>query len=606
MKQASKRERTLDRLTAQDYEIFERARENANWFTDYYFRSPTSGTRWYRKPTPPDAEREEAWQFMFGEYQAAGSPPKVWIYNDTEYNILEDEEGYPIFWQHHGWLWMPWQLEAHHCPQPELTLIGGFGSGKTAYIAMSAAVLAATIPYARIFCVAPQMIQTMEVYNYLITNGTNTPWWNRWVWNSPTKPYPKFVLKSDYIGQSTIELLSIEHDPEKVRTLEGDMIFLDQAEKIEDLDGLIRDLGSRLRGQVQGRARLGKLILVANAGDNPQLWMRYDMAELEPDVYKSLNPSSWDNIFLTKQDLANLRRRVSGGTSENAQEIDQWMGGNRPMGKGKHFPATMVKDCTDPSLDSIMKNALKVVLDAREENEISIRAGHGEVHRLEELPEYAFVERVSPRAGIVQWEMPPDHKGGRQYLVIGDPGQADPPDRNSPPIMVWDITDFPKGPAVLRAFTWVYGKGSYWPFINTYESYVKRYRAQGRNGFDSTGAQTGLDELVFAMQNLHAEGIDLSGNKKFLALNALKMFMGKRLIRFPYISHLVNQLTNYDLPDNKIRQDLVMVLAMTAQYLRRFYYEEITDQDDTGPEVDLFYDRHERRLVDRYARFQER
>lgn len=591
--------RQLDRLTPFDYQLFELGKTNANYITDYYMRSPTSGTRWFRQPTPPDPEKEETWRVLYAAWQDEGNPEPVWVYQDISFTIQKDDDGYPVFWHQHGWLFLPWQLEAHHTPQPEITIVGGYGSAKTALIAMSLAVMAMTVPHFRGYSVAPQMLQAQEVYRYLMTHCANTPWMNRFVWHSPTKPYPKFVLRGDYIGESTIEVLSIEKDPEKVRTLEGDVIYFDQAEKIEDLDELVRDLGSRLRGQVHGRQRLGRLALVANAGDNPQLWMRYDMAELEPETYRSFNPSTYDNIYLTKTDIANLKRRVS--ASGDPHELEQWLNGKRPIGKGKHFPGYMVQDCLDPGLDRIMDQAQQALNTARQENELALQRGLPEPVALESMPEYAFIKKTSPRVGVYHWELPPDHKAKRQYLVIADPGQADPPDRNSAVIGVWDITEFPKGPAVMRAFHWVYCRGSYWPFINEYERMVRYYKAQARNGFDATGTQKGFDELVFATQGLHAEGINLSGNGKYLALNALKFLMGKRLIRFPYITRLVNQLTNYDLPDTRIPQDLVMMLAMTAMYLRRYYYEEVGD-DEQAMGIPLHENRYERSIVDRYAR----
>lgn len=588
------KQRKIYHLTPADYQIIEAGRKDPNYITDYYMRSPTSGTRWMRTPEPMNENTVRGWTVLYGGWMDAGQPDSVFMSNDIEYTILADAEGYPIFWHKHGWLWQDWQKEWFLAPQPESTVIGGFGSGKTAAIATILCTLAMITPGFRGFAVAPQMIQALEVYKYIMMNFSNTPFFSQFVWNFPKKPYPQFVLKSDYIGESTIEILSIEHDPEKVRTLEGDIIFLDQAEKIMELDDLTRDLGSRLRGQINGRAKLGKFAMVANAGDNPQLWQRYDLAEWEPDVYKSFNPGSWDNIYLSEGDIANLKRRVGGTTDE----IDQWMGGQRPLGKGEHFPPDMVRDNMDIGLDNIMDKA-QVVLEAAR-GEIEKTRGKTLI-RLEDMPEYFYVKKTSPKLGTYHWELPPDHRSGRQYIVIADPGQGNPPDRNSACIMVWDITEFPGNASYMRAFNWVAGNGSYWPFLSEYERYVKLYHAQGRNAFDSTGTQKGFDELVFVMMNLHAEGLNMAGNGKFLALNAAKMFMGKRLMRYPYLSHLANQLTSYKLPDNKIRQDLVMTLCMSALYMRRYYWEDAHDDEDSPP-IPIRTDRHYRSPKERNRR----
>ena len=469
-----------------------------------------------------------------------------------------------------------------HVPVYENYLAEGFinhNSGKTSEIAMSLLTLAATIPHFRGFAVAPQMLQSMEVYNYIMTWAKGTPYWDRWVVSYPKKPYPRIVIQNSYVGESTIELLSIEHDPEKVRTLEGDIIYLDQAEKFQDLDALTRDLGSRLRGQVHGRARLGKLIFIANAGDNPELWYRYDMAETNPETYLSMTVTSYDNIWLSKRDLESLERRV-GGTQE---EIAQWMKGIRPIGNGEHFPSSVIKLNLDEGLTNVVQY------------QTELPEGHPD-------KKPGFVLKKANRVGVYHWEMPPEKN--RVYIVIADPGQSNPPDRNSAIIMVWDVTDFPSQPARLQAFNWVFCNGSYWPFVTAFEDYVKRYNAKGRNGFDSTGTQTGFNELVFATMSLETEGINLAAQGKYLALNAAKFFMGRGMMKIPYIEHLVNQLSHYRLPDAKLKQDLVMCIAMSAAYMRRYYYEDMPDIEGLvkPSSKQQTYDRHIRGVGNRYER----
>lgn len=572
-----------DILQPVDYQIFALAQNDVNIFADYYLRSPSSGTKIERNGK---TNKREEWDVLYGLWVDAGRPNKSIEYQGIELKILWDADGYPIFWHHHGWLFQDWQKEAYHCNQPELTIIGGFGSGKTAWLAATHAVLAAITPNYRGFCVAPQMMQVLESYKYIMQQFRETPWMTRWVTNVTKKP-PVITLENDFIGESTIEFLSIERDPEKVRTLEADFITLDQAEKIEELDELVRDLGSRLRGQIAGRPKLGKLVLVANAGNNPQLWQRYDMAQWEPDIYKSFNPGSWDNQYLSETDIANLKRRVSGSAGLNDAEINQWMGGQRPMGAGRHFSISTIQKCTSIELDNLMNANLET------QKSTTVVDGN-----------YEWVKLTAPRVGVYKWEAPPDHRAGRQYIVVGDPGQSNPPDRNSPPIMVWDVTNFPAKPATLRAFHWVFAAGSYWGFLTEFERYVKTYRAHGRCAFDSTGTQKGFDELAFALMGLQAEGMNMSMSNKYLALNSLKLFMENGLMQFPYISHLQNQLSNYELPDSKLRQDLVMCMAMSALWMRRLYYmDTIEDEsEDVTRSVEERYDRYDRTARDRHER----
>lgn len=573
-------------LTNEDYQIFKLGARNANYITDHYMRTPHSGTYWRNKAADDlsfDSERQTAWEIMRNKWAVDGMPDEFIFEAGTtsvKYAVQYDEAGEPIFFHNHGWLWQPWQLQIHHAPQPDVTVIGGYGCGKTAAIAMSLAVLAITVPNFRGFAVAPQMIQATEVYNYLNTALFGTPYWEKFVVGSPKRPMPQFVIENSYVGRSTIEIFSIEDDPEKIRTLEGDVAYLDQAEKFDDLEQIERDLGSRLRGTVRGRPRLGKMVWIANAGDNPQLWYRYDLGEYEPQFYMSLNPRSMDNPYLSKTDIANLKRRV-GGTTE---EIEQWMEGRRPMGSGEHFSRKMVEMCIDEPMNNLMEE-----LDALP---------------LDNIRREGFTWRKTQQLGTFLWEMPEDKKSKRDYIVISDPGSSNPPDRNSAIIMVFDVTSFPQQPMTMRAFNWIVGDGSYWPWVLAYQKYVTDYKAFGRNAFDSTGVQKGFDELIFHDMHLAAEGMNMAVGGKMLALNALKFFMGKGLIKFPYIPHLTNQLTNYKLPDNKIRQDLVMCLAMAAAWARRLYYVELDNEEqfNDGQAVPGEIERYSRRGADRYDR----
>jgi len=106
-----------------------------------------------------------------------------------------------------------------------------------------------------------------------------------------------------------------------------------------------------------------------------------------------------------------------------------------------------------------------------------------------------YVEEAQ-RAGTVLWVMPPNEFD--RYVLIGDPGQNTPPDRNSGVVVVLKVTGFPQVPAEVAAFHWVDGQGSYWPFINQMEEWYRAYRPI-YTAFDASGTQKGFDELVFAV-----------------------------------------------------------------------------------------------------------
>ncbi len=582
----------LDILNKLDYQIFERATQDVNYFTDYYFRTPHSGMKFsndypdsrivkqwvelraaWREQTDhgslstvePATPVEKVLDFTgIKKIPPAGFKNKQWTWKGTEYEVLQGLDGEPIFWFRYGFLMQEWQKQAFHASQSEQTIVGGYGSGKTSYIGISLAVFAAIFPFFRGFAVAPQSVQAMEVYKFLSRISANSPWYDRWVVRDSEHHHPGFVLANDFIGESRIEFYSIEDDPDKILTLEGDCAYLDQAEKIDDLDEMVKNIGTRTRGMVNDRPRIGRLCLTANAGDNPSLWYRYDLAEVEPETFLSITVKTEDNLAISENDFKRLARR-SGGTPE---DIERWLHGVRPAGPGEHFPRQVIARCVDYGLNAIMDGII------REREQLK---GPSDL-----LTHYEqFVKKSDPRAGIYHWEMPPDFNSKRIYFVIADPGQGDPPHRNAAVVAAWDITGFPKEAATLRAFHWIHGKGEYWPFISEFERMVQVYHAQGRCAFDSTGMQKAFNELVFEQLNLMAEPMDMTGpSGKYPSLNAAKVLMGRALIRFPYIPGINLQLSHYVLPDNKIPQDIVMMIAMAAQYIRQYYWFDKSDDID--------------------------
>lgn len=591
------KQKKVDKLGPLDFELFKLGRQDVSILTNHYLRSPTSGTYWKRTPDEPDPDLEKGWMNLWTLWNQADKPREVLDVNGITYRLLWDDNGDPIFWHHHGWLPQGWQKDIYHTVPKDITVVGGMGVGKTAGMAMVLAIHAMTTPWYRGAAVAPQSKQVKEIFRYITTVFENTPFWNRFIWSYKESPMPYIQLRSDYIGRSEIEFHSVEHDNGKgVKTLEFDEIVVDQAEKFASLDELTVNVGSRLRGQIKGRTKLGRLIYSANSDENPEIWMRYDMAKTDPINYRSFAPATWDNPYLTKSQVDRLKRAVS--PNGDVTLIQQHLGAERPLGKGEHFPARLVDHGLRKDLDNLMNARIAIQLGInREEYDPANVEDTG--------TNFQWKRRRTREAGIYHWEMPPDHKNNHQYIVVADPGQSNPPDRNSPVIMVWDVTQFPTGPAVMVGFHWVYANGEYGPFLEEYTRLVREFKAQNRNAFDSTGTQKGFDELYFAINRLAATGLSMAGTGKFHALNAAKFFLAKELLQYPTIPHLISQLTNYKLPDTKIRQDLTMCFCMSALFMQRYFYIDVGQQDEDDGEQEQpkpRTDRYSRPQGDRYAR----
>jgi len=506
-------------------------------------------------------------------------PRKIHRLTEAEQEIIaksRDDGRYFTDYFFGGWVFdhnidPPWQLRFHHAPEPELTVIGGIGSSKTTAVGMSAATWSATTRSFKFMNVAPTLYQSVQMFEIILANAEGNRF-DTLVFKAISKPYPKIVLKfrvGNTTNTSSLEFMSAADDANRILSWEGDWINIDEAGLLDDLDETIVRLGTRLRGTVKGRARLGRLSLTTNPHVNSQLYYRFDLAQDMPDEYLSIQASTRSNKNITERQLESLIRRIP------EHERERWLEGTRPEGAGKEFPLSLVEGCEDEGMDALMERGIE-----------------------NETRGYVFVK--APKAGVVTWQLPAEE--GRSYVIIMDPGQGVPPWRNAPVVIVLDVTDFPSAPADLRAFWWGFGDGSYQPCIGQFKYYYSLYRA-AFGVFDSTGTQVGMQEYFRLEEDMLAYGMSLAGNVKGESLLALKLLMGRQLMRWPKgIKGIHQQLVNYRLPDKKVVQDIVSALMIGANFIRRFYYEELPSDVEEN-DVVLPIDRHERRTdVDRYAR----
>lgn len=572
----------LYRLSEGDKLVFAKAREenNPNRITNFYLRNDDSGTWW--RPVHDSDIREltmeqsiqaarrwqegyetlkDIWKYLkkpeyFGpnpEDHADWEPLTREQYElrsvelDPVYRTIFDEPGgLPVFHHPHGALMLPWQLDMWRSNHAVQVVVGGFGSGKTYSKLMAMLVRAITLPGYRAFALAPYSIQALEVHRQALQAIEGTQF-AKFLIAAPSKPFPHLVLGNDYVGKTTIECYPVLDDSGKILTLTGDEALVDQSEQIPDLDELVRNVGSRFRGVVRGRPRRGQISLVANSGDSPQLWDWYDEGINSPDYVWPYSPGTFENTYLTVADLKRFERQV--GKDEQTRKV--YLLGERPIGSGEHFPRETIIRCRADYLDEMMRDALN-----------------------QNIPGFMRVEL--PRVGVQRWETPPQPNA--RYVVAADPGWANPPDRNSAGISVWEVTGFPRKPATMAAFHWVYGSGSPNPWMSAYTEYVIRYNAVGFNAFDATGFQAGYERLT-EIGDLLPNPIKLSGQQKYVYLNLLKKYMADGLLEYPTIPHLFSQLSKYKLPDDKLRQDLVMMLVVLAAQLEMVYYTEISGDD---------------------------
>lgn len=569
-------------LNEGDLEIFAKVKDDPNFFTDFYFRSETSGTWW--RPVEERSEITEiqeiidrwqrGYQILWGKWNSS-KRPEEFEHKDRLYRaVIENDFDHPAFHDHHGFIFLPWQKQLWDAKQTTRVIIGGYGAAKSAASLVCNLIRMATLRQYTCYVVAEYSRQALQVFIDAQNLITGTEFEKRFVYRSnkdtgwTTKPNPKLTVKNNKCIVSTMEFLSIEQNPDKIKNLQGDSFHIEQAEQFNDLDKVMEYLGSRLRGHVGGRERLGIMDFVANSDDgaNPQLFDLADQALEDPKSYLYLNPWTIHNIYITPRQLIDIDKRMP----KDAEKKDIALKGVRPTGNGEHFSKINLDKCKSPMLDQMME--------------------HG---RIEKLPGYIL--NTQPKAQVVDWCLPPDPT--KDYLLVADPGWSNPPARNSAGLMVFDITSFPHIPATLWAFSWIYGNNSPDPWLSKYTEFAQTYRCFNRNAFDGTGLQgSGYEHKLHGLDGLNPWPVNLAG-KKFIYLNAAKTLVSRGLFAFPRIPLLFSQMANYRLPDDKLRQDLVMTVVIASAYLDYMFFGFGNEDEAKKREATERYPGHNREGV---------
>ena len=469
-----------------------------------------------------------------------------------------------------------WQKTIHHASQKRIVLIGGFGSGKTKGVAMSAACWClTTMDFAFMNC-APVAWQSELMYRFLVDISRNTPF-EKLIYEKPKKPYPKIELRfwvRNVLVVSTMEFMSVEKNASTILGWEGDWANIDEAGQLDDLEGTITNLGTRMRGTTQnGRERLGRLSMTTNSWDNPDLWYRFDLASELPEDYLSMVVSTRHNHNVTDAQLRLMLKDIP------EDEHERFIDGSRPEGRGLYFSKQKVYACEDQYYGDLIKSQYE-----SGNSDYDIQKMHG--------------------AGVTYFRVPPVLTD--IYFLLGDPGTGAAPNRNAPALQVWNVTNFPKYKASLSAFWWGNGGGSISPFVNQLLRFMADYQPYF-TGVDSTGPQKSTAELLNLylmgqtrlkkeeqeewfngvdtnkVLNKAINGLDFSGGKKPAYLISARLMIEAQLMIWPkFVVGLRSQLTNYDpakdtITAPKIPQDLVATIAMSAYAIRAWFGIDIEE-----------------------------
>ena len=513
--------------------------------------------------------------------------PRVVVLTPEEIELLREGQQHPSLVTNYffkkpgaekGWIFDDnfrdqgkWQEHVCLAAQSDIVVDGGFGSGKTLGIGMGG------------------WFWGMETNDFKFLNAAQTLWQSNLMfeklmdWSKNTRaadlmtfykaPYPKIIIRykiGNELHESTMEFMSVDKNANAILGWEGDWLNIDEAAQIEDLEGTITNVGSRLRGTIQGRERLGRFSMTSNPWENWYFWYYFDMAASDPENYLSIVVSSRDNLNVTPNQLRRMLARIP------EDQRERFIDGTRPEGRGHYFSKESVSACESQILNQIT---------------------------LENINQAGYAVRKVQGAGIVSWQLPP--RKGHIYMLFGDPGIDDAPKRNAPVLMMWEIPDnFPSRCAQLANFWWGFGHSSIHPFVDKMFDLMDLYSPIA-TGIDSTGPQKNTAQLInehlFRKRFERAQeaedseyrygyvspmgivrgiqGMDFSGGQKVTYLISLRLLLEGTHLQWPqFIGGIRAQLTNYEYEeDKKIAQDIVACMSMSAFGIRRFFNVALED-----------------------------
>jgi len=469
-------------------------------------------------------------------------------FNDERMLALARRENYGFHlgtrWYFRDWEPLPYQYVWHMAPYFNTTFVAGIGAGKTAAVAASYAMDCITIPGFRALNASVTAKQAELAYEMVDSWREGNPRLEHLITDVVLRPWP--IIK--FWNQSEFSFRTAGLGAKFIRGHEYDRINYDEAGL--DMDGeAIRVLRGRLRGRrPDGSARMARLDVTGTP--TPSEWFRkrfYQGLRGDPTAteetlrdYFSMRVETYDNIRLTPDQIRMMEKEYP------PEMIDIELRGMFPEWGMGFFPVNHINACVNGNLLDEM------YLATRPENGGLPKAG------------YTILEW--PRIGIVNWEVPAMPDG--LYVIAGDPGTGNPPNRNAPCIMVFDVN---KSPKKMVAFWWGSAHGSYHPFLEKYQYLCQKYYPVAR-GVDTTGTQKAIDELGFEELGIEIDPISF-GNLKDAMLNALSLDITGHNIEYPQIHGIINQLSLYRKEiDKKLDQDIVMTMAQVS-HLSRFVRE---------------------------------
>ncbi len=443
----------------------------------------------------------------------------------------------------------PWQSYFYHAPQKDKCLVASIRVGKSRLVAMGFLHFAQYHPYCQLLNTSISSEQSKIVYRTCL-ELCSMPRFAHWVEHVQSSPFPVIRL----VNGAELHFRSIGYDAELIRGFEFDWINVDEAGYVTREQAI-----TTLRGRLLGfnnrthLPRLGHFSTTSSPkgqGWLAERWKKGDpqFSGAEPHKYLSLRATIWDNPTLSREDIE--RQMAEYTDAMIAQEFY----GEFTLNYDAMFAYQNVMDCC-----------------SAEKHERELRGLYQHIQEWKDAHE----RRVSLRgesAGLTDdiehYECPP--QPGHRYVNSWDFGKK--PTAKGRNAMVGVVYDITHEPWVQVAFFYREGM-AYTAAKEMVEQWHAKYSLEGaawcRTAIDATGKGDVIQEFMEAEKTIDKlEGIVYSGVNKPNLLHAGKLMVERGLVVFPFIRRQVDQLTNYEIFDKEIAQDIVMAFCQ-AMYVAR-------------------------------------
>lgn len=544
-------------LTAYEESLFQRARQgDLNAFSSHFHQLEYSGTRYTSE------DRIEDYEVLFRLWQEQGKPDREFTIRvgdrDMAYLVEWDTyySGYPTFLFQHGYLFLPWALEALTSGCQILIAEGGTGSSKTSAVGISGIMACALYPGCDILNVAPTLHQATDMIEEITkwVDGTEFEKFveltqGKQLWKH--KPFPTMTIDA-YGIRSTFSCMTLGIHGDFILGKDKDRVSCDEAGLVRGLDAALPPLITRMRGiRPTGQPRgVPPFVLF---GSNPHRgnfgWdnLKEKAKTRNGDgVWYFANPKTTDNVYITKRQISLQHEFLDG------EQRERWHEGSDEMFKTQGtIPEVVIEECHQPYLDDLL---------------VQLRESGGP---------YEYREGM----GIIHYELPPSDDTERVYLAWGDPGTANctPRANNVPTVGVFDITGWPRQPATLVALRMIDGGGRYNPWVSEMARLIIKYHCR-MGAFDATGQGKSFQEWP-EFDLLPIFPVTLSGGNKGTAKTSFILFAGNGLFAWPRIEPIWSQANAYretGVGVNKIPDDVIAGLFVGTFYLRYQFWGELS------------------------------